>query len=1286
MRQKLLLLLMMVSFGALYAQTDTIRTLVITELRYDRADHAYIEITNMGVDAVNLAEFELLMLTPWNPFPDGALWPTEPHRVDNQWMMLPDQSLAPGESYVLATFHDYAEEQYVKDVSKFGFSYDWSPHVTKPEFYELADIQLHRAEAPFPDPSDSVSTGQQAVLEVWQGRETLFLRHHPPGGDSAVVDQVGGDFSDPDGTNEDSGYRDVAGMSQATDNATLVRRFIVKQGNLTWIPGNDLAESEWIPIPHVNQWGDGYESTRAVFWTVGNHGDYNLDETTLTSSTVDINWTDQILTVPWGVRNDDSIMYQFDRVPGLAWHYHYNSGDGAHEDSSYVSVRTGDSLTIYACGNDLDVIKWHIEAAAPTADANIVIPKRGKSEDGDFIYSGAPFDVTDGVVMDTVRDIPFATRVDTLFKYLEKAPNASWEIVWLDGNERTDLLDGDILKVTAEDNSVKEYYLKLQKYIESRNAYISAITWPDIPEDYKDFFGWVGDTIPNFLRTKYDYKVQVPWDVDGVPALIAKTEDQNATVEVQRAANLFGTVADRTATFISTAENDTSILTYSVLMEKEKAGTDIQPWNGVPFISQFIFWEEYSNGMVEIVNPGNQPLDLSDYMFFNGYENDPSAAIAGWDAWDARYVKYIPGYKWTNLESEWDVQRHIAVQDLNINPIVQPGDVFVMADIRNSWANHWYRDQIDIDFNMDTVNGFIDIWGESYQGESAARQWKGANFYMWKILNDSIKLGLKPASDPNDFELIDVFGSGDGSDYMPHGYSADMISSFTRRPGIYSGNPVHQGSFGADVESGEWELVDQALLQSLGYPWPDWRYAVPDGLGSHFMDDVTIYRSTVSSLVYKVSSGYTMDEEIRGVLTATTVEDLFSNILKADPDQGLTVMSSGDGSVVDSALAVVNGDTLVVISADSTNVSKYILEVTDDGLSDDALLVSTEYEITVDGASGTVGGMDYGTTLKAVVNNVTVPAGASFTIMDANGAYQSLVTLNFDTVYVDVLVSDQIYFEVIAEDGVTTITYQLTPNADETSAFVTSDVFMVDQAQLLISLIPEGTNVDAFLGKLVPAPGATWVLLDKYGFERTEGEVVQDDKLIVTAADGVTTKAYYLSILNQEANYLAYVVSEIYLVDQDALTITGVRASNSVADFSGNVTPSAEASMEVQDATGAAKADGDMMAEDDMLQVTAGNGVTVVTYTIELDYTGINDLVNADIRIYPNPSSGLLNIAGAEIGSRIRVYNSVGRALHNVVVYSGIEVISLDDQPGGMYFITISNDEDVLGHYKVIKQ
>ena len=57
---------MMVSFGALFAQTDTIRTLVISELRGNWCSMNYLELTNMGDEALQLSEFEVVKMTPWN--------------------------------------------------------------------------------------------------------------------------------------------------------------------------------------------------------------------------------------------------------------------------------------------------------------------------------------------------------------------------------------------------------------------------------------------------------------------------------------------------------------------------------------------------------------------------------------------------------------------------------------------------------------------------------------------------------------------------------------------------------------------------------------------------------------------------------------------------------------------------------------------------------------------------------------------------------------------------------------------------------------------------------------------------------------------------------------------------------------------------------------------------------------------------------------------------------------------------------------------------------------------
>ncbi len=1324
MRLKLLLAMLTVSGGLLMAQ-DTIKTLVITEARFDRAEQAFIEITNMGTEALNLSDFEFGTLTPWDNLlavegtdpVEYVPWPAGCPQIDNHSIeRLPDLVLAPGESYVIGVANDFTEENYARDVELFGWSQDWGQEfLTSPKLMDLIDLQVHAYESPggtnaYGD-SDSTSASDiprlnyATSLEDWNGRGVHYLRHHISPTDSAIIDQIGWIGDEGDGTNPDAGYVDVAGVEGALGGSYyLMRRFDVKQGNPTFVTGIDLTDSEWIPIPHRNTASQYGEKNSGPFWTVGNH--VNAQLTDLSSSTLDLDLITMTITVPWGVRNNDSIMGQIDWTPGIAWHYDYAP---SHEDSAYASVRTGDILTLYAVGNTLQTASFALQVLDPPANENRVVPKyhiidennAGDNPEriGSYEGAGIPYDVTDDLAQDIISELPFACRVDSLMKYLELPPKATYEFVWVDGVERTDLMEGDLLRITAEDGtSVKDYYLDLQNYRESRDARLSSITWPDIPEFYKGIFGWLGDTIPGFAAAVENYVVQVPADVDGIPALVGKTWDANATMEVDRAVNLFGSAADRTVTFTVAAENDTTITEYTVQLEKQKKAEHVQPWAGEPFFSQIVFRDQWSNGFMEIVNPGTDAIDMSDYLISFHVGDNPADAITSYSGvvdYDTRYTKYIPGRIWADTVT-WAADPGKAVQDLNVNTTVYPGDVFVIADINSTGQSYascgyggegnWQAEE-QADINMGEVGRYPNPW-ESPPGAPTLDAWWGVHFYLYKIIGeggDSVRNGTKAANDPNDFLLLDTWG-GEGTEQPTiNGELMDQTTGYVRKPQYYAGKTGLAESWGTDHETSEWIMTNRPYFNSIGVGWCLDILRICDGLGSHFMNEVTVYRSTVASLVYKVTTGYSMDEEIRGATTGTTVDYFLLNLIKADEGQALMVKSGG--VEITGATALAHGDSLYVVSADLVNTSRYHIEVTDEGLSDDAVLTSTSYTILFNPAV-LVTGFEIGTLLKDVVAGVDVPAGAAMNVIDVNDAYVPLKTINFDTMYVDVMATSVVYFEVIAEDGLTKIVYQLMPLGDASDAYVTSSVFEVDQDALLIGLIPEATTVGAFLSNLVPATGATWVLLDKLGHERTEGIVVQDDRLIVTAADGVTTKTYYLSMLEEIANYLAYVISDVYLVDQEGLTISGASVTGdvSVADFTGNLTPAVGATMEVQDNAGSGKADADMLADEDMLQVTAGNGVNVVTYAIELDHTGIGETPDAGVRIYPNPSTGQLYVEGAEPGNRIHLYNTVGVALRDVTVFSGVEAISLDDQPDGMYFITISDGESVVGHYKVIKQ
>jgi hypothetical protein len=1326
MKLKFLLFLML--FAGILNGQQPYRSLIISEARQNEQPNNYIELTNMGNTAINLKEFKFGAMRPWIPQPVLNVWEDPWVPEGNRFFMLPDRVLQPGESWVITTAYDFGPAMYNRKVD--GFESNQRPKQV--DIYKLADYLVHVKEpksGEYPWVKDSVTRSArygdayQWVFEAWNGRECFYIEHHLASGDSAVVDQVGGVF-DNNGRNYARSY-DVAGVTGATGNSNLIRKFTIKTGNLDFANARGVGneDSEWIPIRRPS----GYNNWRDTWWTVGNHGAYVLNENTLESNVIDVDFAAKKLIVPWGIRRLDDIMRNMVRKPGIAWQYDLNS---LRADSLYLSARTGDKLTVYVLGNELQTAVFNIEVAAPTADAKIVVPKaqmdiasvkrggpvRGNTQNGIDGF-GWPRVTKHAHGKDTITGtwygVPYATRTDSLMKYLEKPSNASWEFVWVDGVARPDLKDGDKLKVTAQNGSVKEYHIQIRPYIPSHNANLSSITWPDIPTFYKGIFGWIGDTIPNFGPTSRQYKVQVPVDVDGIPALIAKTENLNAKVEVKRAVSLAGDIDARTVSFMVTAEDDSVKNTYKVELVKEKDASKLQPYHGEPFLSELVYWDQWSNSFGEIVNPGNQPLDLSNYMLAMQWNTNPASVITsrmGVTEWLDRYDKYVPGYKWVG-ETQWAVTPGILEQDLSVNPIVLPGDVFCFGGVwtdsqtKPSWLPNYVWPvpaQLDVQFNNYKGNyTYANPWGEPISGNgSPIRKWQNSNWYLFKILNDSIKLGLKPANDPKDFELIDNFGMANGSDWVIGGKRAEMITNWMRKPDIYKGNPAfgQAGSFGTNPDDSEWTWTNQPYWQARNVGWPQEILFIGNFLGQHFMNEPTHYQSTVTSVVYKVSEGYSMNEEIRGVTTGTTVSTFLANLNKANPNQVLTV-KSGNNELGANDIVNLN-NVLVVLSADSVNTTRYTLNVTEEGLSSNALLTSTLYSIDIvsepksaseegDAGTGIISGFEYGTQLRTILNNITIPMGAHLDVIDGQGAYVSLKKLNFDTTYINVTVNPNTYFEVVAENGITKIVYQLQPNASDNDAFILSDVYSVSQSQSLVEFVPRGTNVNSFISSIVPSLGASVKIVDKMGHERTTGTLYQDDKVVVTSPNGSFTKVYHLSMLRTQfilsTTYLAYVLSDVYAVDQVEYVIAGPSSSTTINDFYAKITPSLGATAVVVNASGTAKTTGNL-AKGDMLKVTSADGKIVVMYDLNVVVVSASLPSTNQIEIYPNPTSGRLNVRGVEAGNRIQVYNSNGAVIRDMKVRSNIEVLSIDDQPAGMYLIVISNDNTLLGRYKAVKK
>ncbi len=1222
--------------------------------------------------------------------------------------VFPTRCLQPGQSYLICSYDDEPYNIWPMDPERYlgnrtGY-YD---------MFRKADLQIHFESTEwgnFPAEYDSISPYGRNLLDNWGGRSAFYIMHYfketELERDSIIVDAFNASYDSETSPYKSDGGSDAAGVTDATGNRILVRKATVTEGtgdaldSWSLVAGVDITDSEWLPLRFPQ---GGWNPLVKPYWTIGNHGNFTLSTESIkgkTSATV-VDIPNKKITVPWGVRNEFYFLDNFVESPGLAWYYTLSA---AKEDSAYASARTNDTITFYAVGNTLQEIKFVINVLPATDADNIVIPKipmnyGSEQFRGTYMANGTdmigPYcGITTGHAVDTIMagnlilGIGYNTRVDSLLKYLEKPAQATWEIQFVDGVQRADLKNGDRLKVTAKNGSAKEYFIKINRYVPNKIARLSAITWPDVPESLKGFFGWKGDTIPGFSGTSYDYTISIPAEVAGMPALVAKPEELNTQVEVHRATNLAGSLADRTVTFNTTAEDGTTKLSYNVTMNKEKALEDIEPYFADPFISEFVYRDQWANSYMEVVNPGNQLLDLSKYMFAYAYVNSPAGAITMQNLpenWNNRYLKYIPGYKWVD-QATWETQPAMVIPDPAVDPVVYPGEVFVLGDRRgggqvNATQHPWwggYKTNVDFGTNYNP-------WGETIG--ACLTGWHATNYYLFRIDNDSITSGLKAATDPNDFTLIDVFGSGDGTNAVVNGRNIDQIMSFTRKPHIYKGNTEYKGSFGTNDSDSEWMFADRPYWVSRGYGWPNDILMICSGLGSHFMNEVTVYKSTINSVAYKVSDGYGNDETIRGVKANTTVDDFLTRILKADPGQTLTLKNAA-GTVLTGTQKLTLGNKLEVLSADSVNTSVYTLNVTEKGLSSNAILTSAVYFISVDVTTGGIYLIPQGTKLTDAIAKVVVPEGATLTVIDANDAWVPSKKLNYDSTYVDVMVSDNIFFEVLAEDGLTKVRYQLIPNSNPGDAYVMSDLYAVDQSKLLISFVPRGTEVSSFLRNLIPATGATIKVVDKNGLQRTKGGLYQDDMLVVTSKDGKVTKTYYLDMLRTEflsTTYLAYVLSNTYMVDQLGKVISKPVAESAISDLMAKLTPAFGAQMAIFDKNGVAKPTTGKLMRGDVLKVTSADGKIVNTYALGLDYTAAST-IRDEISVYPNPTDGDVNIRGLKAGNRIRVISLTGATLIDRVAGNSNEVVSLRNQPSGMYFINVVDADNVIGQYKVIRK
>jgi hypothetical protein len=259
-------------------------------------------------------------------------------------------------------------------------------------------------------------------------------------------------------------------------------------------------------------------------------------------------------------------------------------------------------------------------------------------------------------------------------------------------------------------------------------------------------------------------------------------------------------------------------------------------------------------------------------------------------------------------------------------------------------------------------------------------------------------------------------------------------------------------------------------------------------------------------LKLNVTPGYKGDNlSITGNIADYTPASIAIVLDKADESQTFAFMRGNTVLTADQSLA--NADVLVVTSGDGRSKTNYKL-INSPLDNNTSLIAKAGSGLTVSG--NVISGVNAGMTLKQVVANLGAGSKSIVNILDANGALQPLAMHNIDSLVYDVMVSDKIMLQVVAENSdIRTYSFDLGLASNE--AILLSGILRIDQDKKFIMEFPAGLTAPSLLSMVYANKGATVMIMDKGGFEREMGFMSIDDRIVVTAADGVTQVIYRFS-------------------------------------------------------------------------------------------------------------------------------------------------------------------------------
>jgi len=1198
---------------------------IFTEFRSDHFTTNYFELTNTEDTAINLSSFSFTSnhYGSYNVFTPQERWIEKASQSWRANLFIKDYILGPGESMVVANVFDKAVSAANTTTPKTNFNF--VPYID----YPLFKIDDANPEIPFMNQPEFLTFDFDSINEV---DKNLWILQ-AGGGRSSLTLWYRYDHLDTLGNSiTDSLIVDVVNL--------WVTPGTLNEGEVASnVAGIEEATAYCTLVRKYNSIPlADWEVSRGVSsedseWMVVPNSPGNLVYTSVgnygnysISLKAKANTTAEVNDV------DKTITVPWEAVRGDSVLVNYlDFGDGmAWEfikdsidagDSAYVRVMDGDLLKVYAFGEELQTETYTFKPQSAPADLAIA---RSKVAHNDGAWRNqAYFDVTTNIPeMDSIRNIRNQLRIDTLMAYIEIPPMATYELIFIDNNNtRVDLKDGDILRVTSENKEVVKDYY-LQVNEYNKSDNTNLASITWPDYDKDDFFEW------EYLRedTLPDFQT-------GVYNYRLLLPEHYTNVPA-----LFATTSDinsqltikRATNLRGTAEERTT--TFTVKSESDT----LESVYSVVFELDLGASVQLTKVHPFISENIGLRRNRDDYVeLFNPNNGNEPLDMSHYmlvntnlsNATDAAITGYSPSSP-----------THVDNQNFYI-----PGYKFNYNKGNSDDNNDWdWKDQV--------VGGVT----------------PDPNIDPYVMPGDVFVIGNW---DVNSANQNDMFG-------VPTTEVADLnmqnnpdFPNVVKMKGVANYKP-HQSAYYL------YEILNDSILNGTKGIWESAEdYRIIDILSAE-NSQIGGYTAATHSVMYRkpnIQKGNIYTDERRALhADIDTCEFVYySRTLSKDQPAYMP------GNEMGQFLGYHDMDPITFHMSTVTS-NAYSVDL---GYEGDLMIKGDMSDITVAEFIANLNKPDTAQSISVERANVLqtdeaiIATGDVVVVISADSANTTKYTIESAPLNNDVSLTSVGNLGIIVDNiNLTVSGFSYEKNIADVLAGVTchelSILNVVDAQNNLVPLLTRSRDTSLL------EPIVTTKVFNGLYFE-------------VVAEDGTTAK-YELTA--EVSGSDAYLTSNFLTVNQENKNISGVSGGYSVATFLNLLTPSGKATLELRDKTGAERTYGAIQL-DDYVAVISEDLTKTTKYAINFNGEDNPDTpanikrqnANSLLKLYPNPTSSVLNIENVKLGSVVQVISLNGSMVYNNLVNKNFCTVDLSSMNNGVYIVRLVEKEGV-SVFRVLKK